>query len=216
MQDVIVRPSDHSVKELFTETGERTHVGMSKSILLTLDRVRELKKMIRSLLFNYLELLNLMIESPTAKLDEDTTLGIMSNQTETTNKPAWEIKANQIQLLLINMSYLLNSYRPHQAREQLITILQEQFNRRDKATTSINETITSCVTLLEEAKKVLSSTMETDKEHKKVEIEESNAKKRKREEDEPVEKAQKEEIEEQELPADVLTLFAQIRQEVGK
>jgi mediator of RNA polymerase II transcription subunit 7 len=216
VQDVIVRPSDHSVKELFTETGERTHVGMSKSILLTLDRVRELKKMIRSLLFNYLELLNLMIESPTAKLDEDTTLGIMSNQTETTNKPAWEIKANQIQLLLINMSYLLNSYRPHQAREQLITILQEQFNRRDKATTSINETITSCVTLLEEAKKVLSSTMETDKEHKKVEIEESNAKKRKREEDEPVEKAQKEEIEEQELPADVLTLFAQIRQEVGK
>lgn len=48
-------------------------------------------------------------------------------------KFAWEIKCEEIQLLFINMSFLLNSYRPHQARQQIIAILQAQLDRRSES-----------------------------------------------------------------------------------
>lgn len=48
-------------------------------------------------------------------------------------KYLWEMKCEEIQLLFINMSYILNSYRPHQARQQVITILQNQIQKKEQA-----------------------------------------------------------------------------------
>lgn len=49
------------------------------------------------------------------------------------DKYLWEMKCEEIQLLFINMSYILNSYRPHQARQQVITILQNQIQKKEQA-----------------------------------------------------------------------------------
>jgi uncharacterized membrane protein YccC len=177
----------------------------------------------RSLVFNYLELLNILIESPTATLEEDADLSMTTNS-EPTTKFAWEIKANQIYLLMINMSYLLNAYRPHQAREQLIGILQDQLSRRKSSSKTINDTIHNCSELLEQAKQLLSSQVQADQEQiqnaAELNVAPSGTKKRKREEDEDEsdqeEKKLRDEIPEQELPANVLSLFEAIRQEASK
>ncbi|KAL6067462.1 Mediator of RNA polymerase II transcription subunit 7 [Balamuthia mandrillaris] len=74
----------------------------------TINHTQELKKMNRSLLFNFLELVDLLTKNP----------------------PAFREKVEDVELLFVNMHHLLNSYRPHQARQSLITIMENQIQRR--------------------------------------------------------------------------------------
>nr|CAG8441925.1 1695_t:CDS:2 [Entrophospora candida] len=58
----------------------------------SIDRVVELKKLSISTIFNFVELLEIMVKEPEKSLE----------------------KFEQIRLLIINMKHLLNEYRPHQ------------------------------------------------------------------------------------------------------
>lgn len=68
------------------------------------DRIWELKKLLKSLLVNFLEL-----------------TGIMSTRPE-----EFPSKIEDIRVILINMHHLLNEYRPHQSRESLLLTMEEQ------------------------------------------------------------------------------------------
>ncbi|KAK9383126.1 MED7 protein-domain-containing protein [Kockiozyma suomiensis] len=71
-------------------------------------RVSELSALTKSLLIKYLELLGLMSTAPELfpPLVED------------------------IRTILLNMHHLLNEYRPHQARESLILMMEDQLDRK--------------------------------------------------------------------------------------
>lgn len=67
-------------------------------------KVQELRKLLKSLLLNYLEL-----------------VGVLS-----INPDVYERKVEDIRTILVNIHHLLNEYRPHQSRESLIMLLEEQ------------------------------------------------------------------------------------------
>ncbi|KAK9324350.1 MED7 protein-domain-containing protein [Lipomyces orientalis] len=71
-------------------------------------RVSELKQLTKSLLIKYLELVGVMGISPEQFPD----------------------RVEDIRIILINMHHLLNEYRPHQARESLIIMMEEQLERK--------------------------------------------------------------------------------------
>ncbi|CAG8773120.1 35382_t:CDS:2, partial [Gigaspora margarita] len=77
----------------------------------------ELKKLNNSVVFNFVELLDILVKDPDRGPD----------------------KCEQIKLLLINMKFLLNEYRPHQARETLQLIMKEQIEQRKLATKEIQK-----------------------------------------------------------------------------
>jgi len=70
----------------------------------TIDRAQELRRLAKSLLMNYLELVGIMSVAPD-QFDE---------------------KVHHLRIHLINMHQLINEYRPHQARETLILMMEEQ------------------------------------------------------------------------------------------
>ncbi|QHS75995.1 mediator complex subunit MED7 [Saccharomyces paradoxus] len=67
-------------------------------------KIQELRKLLKSLLLNYLEL-----------------VGVLS-----INPDVYERKVEDIRTILVNIHHLLNEYRPHQSRESLIMLLEEQ------------------------------------------------------------------------------------------
>ncbi|KAF0690288.1 Aste57867_18314 [Aphanomyces stellatus] len=79
----------------------------------------EMKKVNRSLMYSFLELIDVLILNPTkfnAKLDD-------------------------IELLFLNMHNLINAYRPHQARETLIDLLKQQVQERKDAAQDIRRVV---------------------------------------------------------------------------
>ena len=76
----------------------------------TLDRQNYLFRLMRSVLLAFLELLGIVALNPTS--------------------PAKEEKLKNILTLMTNMHALINEYRPHQARETLIHIMERQLERK--------------------------------------------------------------------------------------
>ncbi|GFO09243.1 mediator of RNA polymerase ii transcription subunit 7 [Plakobranchus ocellatus] len=74
------------------------------------DHKRELKKLNHSILVNFLDLLDVLIRAPES-----------SKRGE---------KLEDINLLFINMHHLINEFRPHQARETLRVMLEQQRTKR--------------------------------------------------------------------------------------
>ena len=50
-------------------------------------------------------------------------------------------KAKEIQLILINFHHLLNEFRPHQARDVIKYLLQEQLKLRRNALDKVRQTV---------------------------------------------------------------------------
>jgi mediator of RNA polymerase II transcription subunit 7 len=73
----------------------------------TLDRAFELKKIVRSMLLNYLELIGIISQDPTCT----------------------EIKLQHLTTLFLNAHHIINEYRPHQARETLILMAEERITK---------------------------------------------------------------------------------------
>lgn len=71
-------------------------------------KTQELRKLLKSLLLNYLEL-----------------VGVLS-----INPELYEPKMENIRTILTNIHHLLNEYRPHQSRESLIMLLEEQLEHK--------------------------------------------------------------------------------------
>ncbi|KAK9470782.1 MED7 protein-domain-containing protein [Dipodascopsis tothii] len=72
------------------------------------NRVVELKRLTRSLLVKYLELVGVMGIAPEQFTD----------------------RVEDIRVILINFHHLLNEYRPHQARESLVMLMEEHLERK--------------------------------------------------------------------------------------
>ncbi|KAL2059784.1 hypothetical protein VTL71DRAFT_10168 [Oculimacula yallundae] len=99
------------LEQLYTPPG--TPNGSSKHA----DRAFILKRIAKSLLLNFLEL-----------------VGIMSIDPE-----QYAEKVDHIKTLFVNFHHLLNEYRPHQARESLILMMQDQLDRSRAETKAIGE-----------------------------------------------------------------------------
>ncbi|BAO42008.1 mediator of RNA polymerase II transcription subunit 7 [Kluyveromyces marxianus] len=82
------------------------------------NKIQELKKLLKSLLLNFLELIGL--------------LGVDSSM--------YDKKLNEIRVIAINIHHLLNEYRPHQSRESLIMLLEEQLEHKRREMEQINKT----------------------------------------------------------------------------
>jgi mediator of RNA polymerase II transcription subunit 7 len=96
--------------------------------------IAQLKRLNHALLFNFLELLETLI----------------------TNPADYPRKVDDLELLLVNLHHLANSYRPHQARAFVLTLLEEQLRRSkqlmegmEKAVMQANEVLQTMAQKLE-------------------------------------------------------------------
>ncbi|KAG0198955.1 Mediator of RNA polymerase II transcription subunit 7 [Mortierella sp. NVP41] len=83
-----------------------------------IDRVKELKKLNHSAIFNFLDLVHVLATSPIE----------------------FATKVDQIRVIFINMHHILNEYRPHQARETLRLMMNDQLNRKKQETAALKKT----------------------------------------------------------------------------
>lgn len=99
-------------------TGDEQGTGESKTgPAWTLDRAFELKKIVRSMLLNYLELIGIISQDPTCA----------------------EIKIQHLTTLYLNAHHIINEYRPHQARETLILMAEERIAKMKAEIESVKE-----------------------------------------------------------------------------
>lgn len=96
--------------KLYSDSG---HEGINYQ-----SKIKELHKLFRSLLLNMLELIGI--------------LGI--------NPELFPQKVEHIRTILFNIHHLLNEYRPHQSRESLIMLLEEQLEHKKKEIEKIHAT----------------------------------------------------------------------------
>lgn len=80
------------------------------------DRALNLKRLAKSVLLNFLELIGAASINPEGILD----------------------KAGDIQTILFNMHHGINEYRPHQARESLIQTMQTRLDQIRAETAAVN------------------------------------------------------------------------------
>ncbi|GAV52846.1 hypothetical protein ZYGR_0AI01280 [Zygosaccharomyces rouxii] len=73
-------------------------------------KIQELRRLLKSLLLNYLELVGALSMNP----------------------ELFPGKVDHIRIILVNMHHLLNEYRPHQSRESLIMLLEEQLEYKKR------------------------------------------------------------------------------------
>ncbi|KAI9759578.1 MAG: hypothetical protein M4579_002244 [Chaenotheca gracillima] len=83
----------------------------------TLDRAFYLKKIAKSLLLNFMELIGVLSVDPAQ----------------------YARKIEDLRILFINAHHLLNEYRPHQARETLILMMEEQLERSRRETADMKQ-----------------------------------------------------------------------------
>ncbi|EGX97053.1 Mediator complex, subunit Med7 [Cordyceps militaris CM01] len=91
------------------------------------DRAFELKRLSKSLLLNFLELTGALARSPTHA----------------------EAKVQDLRTLFINLHHILNEYRPHQARESAIEMMQDHLDRTRTETLAIRTQVDKAKRLLE-------------------------------------------------------------------
>ncbi|KAJ6261337.1 Mediator of RNA polymerase II transcription subunit [Drechslerella dactyloides] len=92
-----------NIPQLFPEPSDESY---------NVDRAQELRRLCKSLLLNYLELVGIMGMAP----------------------EEFEEKVYHLRIHLINIHQLINEYRPHQARETLISMMEEQLERSRQET----------------------------------------------------------------------------------
>ena len=84
-----------------------------------LDRAFQLKRLSKSLLLNFLELLGIMSVDPEQALQ----------------------KIEALRTLFINFHHVLNEYRPHQARESLIALMQDRLDKTRAETQAVRAAV---------------------------------------------------------------------------
>ncbi|KAI1813462.1 MED7-domain-containing protein [Poronia punctata] len=121
LKDELPRLEDGEIRRLFPNPEERDQDGKH------FDRATILKRLAKSLLLNFLELTGLLATRPEEA----------------------EEKITDIRDLFINFHHLINEYRPHQARESLISLMQSQLDRRRAETNAIRDAVDKAERVLE-------------------------------------------------------------------
>lgn len=106
------------------------------------DRRRELKKLNQSLLANFLDLLDLLVNCP--------------------DSPKRAEKVEDLSLLFIHIHHLLNEFRPHQARETLRVMMELQKRQRIETANRFQKHLDRVMEILQQAIQNLPEPMELD------------------------------------------------------
>lgn len=119
-KDKIVGLKESGIEQIYPESEPITQSNDEDEVeeVFTQARIDELKKMAKSLLLNYLQLIGLLVKNPSLAQN----------------------KINDIRTILINVHHLLNSYRSHQSRESLILTMQNKLNQTQKEIDTIKST----------------------------------------------------------------------------
>jgi mediator of RNA polymerase II transcription subunit 7 len=101
---------DLGIDQLYPDTNiDHSSSDQSKVVSdWTLDRGKYLKKTVRSILLNFLELIDILSEDPREA----------------------QFKVKHLQTLFLNAHHMLNEYRPHQARETLILMMEDEIAKK--------------------------------------------------------------------------------------
>ncbi|PNY25579.1 Mediator of RNA polymerase II transcription subunit 7 [Tolypocladium capitatum] len=91
------------------------------------DGAFELKRLAKSLLLNFLELAGTLSRSPAAAA----------------------AKIQDLRTIFINLHHILNEYRPHQARESLIEMMQDHLDRTRAETVAVRAQVDKARSVLE-------------------------------------------------------------------
>ncbi|KAI8141613.1 mediator complex, subunit Med7 [Fennellomyces sp. T-0311] len=107
--------SELGVKQLFPSgpigndyAKRRDHLFLTVAILK--DRIQELKKLNRTLIVQFLDLLDVLVNDP----------------------DQYGERIENISTIFINMHHILNEYRPHQARETLRLLMENQIAKKKR------------------------------------------------------------------------------------
>jgi len=111
LNEVLPSLADQGIEQLYTPPDTPDSDGSGPHS----DRALILKRLAKSLLLNFLEL-----------------MGIMS-----VNPEQYAEKIQDLRTIFINFHHLLNEYRPHQARESLILMMESQLARSKSETEGI-------------------------------------------------------------------------------
>ncbi|ODN05951.1 Mediator of RNA polymerase II transcription subunit 7 [Orchesella cincta] len=95
------------------------------------DHRRELKKLNHSVLTNFLDLLDILIQSPESQKRQE--------------------KIDDISLLFIHMHHLINEFRPHQARETLRVMMEVQKRQTLETCDRFQKHLEKCVDVIKQA-----------------------------------------------------------------
>ncbi|XP_044748939.1 mediator of RNA polymerase II transcription subunit 7 [Coccinella septempunctata] len=116
--------------------------GIKRLYPLHFDRKRELKKLNLSLLANFLDLLDLLVNCP--------------------DSPKRAEKVEDLSLLFIHIHHLLNEFRPHQARETLRVMMELQKRQRIETASRFQRHLDKVMEILQHAVQNLPEPMEID------------------------------------------------------
>jgi len=113
----------------------------SSSASTPTSRVLELRRLSKSLLLSFLELVGLLSVNPEQYAD----------------------KTADIQTMLFNIHHLINQYRPHQARETLCLMMEEQLDKVRKETEGNRRAVANVDAALKEVEAVAERVREGEK-----------------------------------------------------
>ncbi|KAJ8922868.1 hypothetical protein NQ315_007903 [Exocentrus adspersus] len=116
--------------------------GIKRLYPVHFDRRRELKKLNQSLLANFLDLLDLLVNCP--------------------DSPRRAEKVEDLSLLFIHIHHLLNEFRPHQARETLRVMMELQKRQRIETANRFQKHLDKVMDILQQAIQNLPEPMEID------------------------------------------------------
>ncbi|ELR07191.1 mediator complex subunit med7 [Pseudogymnoascus destructans] len=115
LNDILPSLTEQGIEQLYSPPATPSGSSAGPDKQSHSDRTLILKRIAKSLLLNFLEL-----------------MGIMS-----VNPEQYAEKIQDLRTLFINFHHLLNEYRPHQARESLILMMEAQLARSKAETNGI-------------------------------------------------------------------------------
>lgn len=117
-EDRMVSLQESGVQKIYDDEDEIKDDSIDEEESFTIVRINQLKKMTKSLLLNFLELVGILSKNPHYSHG----------------------KIEEIRILLINLHHLLNSYRLHQSRESLILRIQQKVSDTKDEVEKIRQT----------------------------------------------------------------------------